>query len=244
MAEFISTVVQFADECSSAAGESGDVKDVDVLKLACPLYAKLKLIQIPSGVKCAIDKDAASVDFGKLTVSCCDRLCSKINELGIKWLKEAMQNGMKGNAPDISSTICPPTPRLADAIVTCNLLEQTEKLEGFQSPAPGFAGLVDVISMYAMVSSIDKELMEAIAPETAVETCLCFQKRVDSHFKESVQTFLGNLTQLQTLNTKYACLGCLATHWSKSPQKLLISSPYLRFPLVWFGLVACVACFF
>ena len=123
--------------------------------------------------------------------------------------------------PQLPDVFQPPTPFLSDAMATCNVVDQSDKIQGAtKTLADGLAGIAEVISLYVLVSSVDDSLLNAISPQTQ-DTCTLFQKTVDSRLQDCAITFVRSLSQLKGLNEKYEQLDFEIERYSISKLSLL-----------------------
>lgn len=188
--------------------EKLEISSPDELKLACAFYGRLSQIKFPllSDAVANAASDSVSVSdrfkFEGLVKEATGRFCEYVNAIGIKWLKQSAESGLKELIPQLPEVFQPPTPFLMDAMATCNVVDQNDKIQdATKTMADGLAGIAEVISLYVLSSSVDDSLLKAISQQ-AHDTCTLFQKTVDSRQQDSGSAFVRSVSQLKGLNEK------------------------------------------
>ena len=207
--KFLERVLSFSLACRDVTGESGDVKDCDLLKLVGPLYHdlhRIQFVQLP-------DPQSDEPDYQVICTEAVLRLLEKVNNMGMKWIKSQMENLDSDSAKNIATlsgdVLKEPTNILRDAVITCGLINRSSKLdsmiEGLGNEC-GVAAIADLSQWYVQADCANKSLMTSILPES-VSACERFMKVIDSKLGDLCKAFMQNVGKLEALYEKYKFLG-------------------------------------
>ena len=206
---FFERVLSFSLACRDVTGESGGVKDCDLLKLVGPLYHglhQIQFVQLP-------DPESGEPDYAVICKEATLRLLEKVNVMGMDWIKSQMAKLDSDSAKNIATlsgeVLKGPTDTLRDAVITCGLINKSSKLdsmiEGFGSEC-GVAAIADLSQWYVQADCANKSLTQSILPES-VSACERFMKVIDSKLGDLCKGFVVNVEKLETLYKKYKFLG-------------------------------------
>ena len=190
---FFERVLSFSLACRDVAGESGGVKDCDLLKLVGPLYHGLHQIQFAQ----LPDPESDEPDYAVICKEATVRLLEKVNVMGMDWIKSQMSKLDSDSAKNIATLS-------GEAVITCGLINKSSKLdsmiEGLGSEC-GVAAIADLSQWYVQADCANKSLMQSILPES-VSACERFMKVIDSKLGDLCKGFVVNVEKLETLYKK------------------------------------------
>ena len=203
LCNFFCRMKSFASDCQRHAGEAGEIKDRDLLKLTTALHHDLSQIEVVQ----TEDPDSAEPDYKQLLTDANQRLKDKLNYLGMSWLKQLMQDQelAKKVAEEAEETFKPPTAFLSKSVITCKLINQVQKLDALTEalgPQPDLPAIADLMQWYVQVDCVEKDLVEFLGSDI-LPACQKFQKTIDGHLSSLCTSFSKRVEQLQALNAKY-----------------------------------------